>query len=142
VLGTDGEWTKLNPIGAFVPQRLIERSSDWTSDPATLGVTTSMSVNGAIINGTARTGPGTYTYQYLPASVPQITGGSGSTQSGTLTDVLHYYWSHDLRPDLRNWLDPNLAMLPWQHMSTYVSVTVSSPRWSRRRSARPSRART
>ena len=69
----------------------------------------SMSIDGAAITGTDRDNPLTIlNYQYLAASEPQITGGSGvSPQTETLTDVLHYYWSHDLRPgpgiaDLRN----------------------------------------
>jgi len=121
VMATDGEWTKLDPVYGFEPQRLLERATDWTVDPATQGVTTSMSVDGSPINGTERLTGAARTYQYLVASEPQITGGSGSTQTGTLTDVMQYYWSHDLRTDLRNSLDPtpnNRAF--WQHMSTYV----------------------
>jgi type IV pilus assembly protein PilY1 len=121
VLATDGEWTKLDPVLGFEPQRLLERASDWTTDPISEGVTTSMSVDGSPITGTERLTGVARSFQYLVGSEPQITGGSGSTQTGTLTDVMHYYWSHDLRSDLRNSLDPtpnNRAF--WQHMSTYV----------------------
>ena len=125
VLATDGEWTKLASVGAFKPQPLLERAADWTQgDPSTLGVTTSMSSTGTTINGSERLTGAPFTFDYVPANEPQITGGSG-TQTGTLTDVMHYYWSHDLRPtsatNLRNSIDPtpnNRAF--WQHMSTYV----------------------
>jgi type IV pilus assembly protein PilY1 len=121
VLATDGEWTKLDPIGGFEPQRLLERSTDWTVDPVSLGVTTSMSVNGSPITGSERLTNASRTFQYLVADEPQITGGSGSTQTGTLTDVMHYYWSHDLRADLRNSLDPSPNDRAfWQHLSAFV----------------------
>ena len=64
-------------------------------------------------------------YQYLVASEPQISGGFGNSQTETLTDVLHYYWSHDLRPtgpkNLKNSIKPtprNRAF--WQHMSSFI----------------------
>ncbi|MGZ8273421.1 MAG: pilus assembly protein [Burkholderiaceae bacterium] len=121
ILATDGEWTKLDPVGPFVPQSLLERASDWTVDPIASGVTTSMSVDGGIINGTERLTNAPRTFQYLAASEPQVTGGAGGTQTGTLTDVLHYYWSHDLRLDLRNSLDPSVRNRAfWQHLSSYV----------------------
>ncbi|MGB3428578.1 MAG: PilC/PilY family type IV pilus protein [Burkholderiaceae bacterium] len=129
VLATDGEWTKLDPVLGFEPQRLLERASDWTVDPIAQGVTTSMSVDGLAIAGTERLTGAARSFQYQVLTEPQITGGSGSTQTGTLTDVMHYYWSHDLRSDLRNSLDPtpnNRAF--WQHMSSYVvgyGVTAS-----------------
>jgi type IV pilus assembly protein PilY1 len=121
VLATDGEWTKLDPVLGFEPQRLLERASDWSTDPVAQGLTTSMSVDGTPIAGTERLTGAARNFQYMVGSEPQITGGAGSTQTGTLTDVMHYYWSHDLRTDLRNSLDPtpnNRAF--WQHMSTYV----------------------
>ena len=121
VLATDGEWTKLDPVGGFEPQRLLERGTDWTADPVTLGVTTSMSVDGSPITGSERLTGAIRNFQYLVASEPQSAGGSGSTQTGTLTDVMHYYWSHDLRGDLRNSLDPSPNDRAfWQHLSTYV----------------------
>lgn len=133
VLATDGEWTKLDPVFGFEPQRLLERASDWSTDPVAAGVTTSMSIDGTPITGTERLTGAARNFQYVVANEPQITGGAGSTQTGTLTDVMHYYWSHDLRPtgpdDLRNSLDPtpnNRAF--WQHMSSYVvgyGVTAS-----------------
>ena len=120
VLATDGEWTKLPTTLGFKPQPLLENSTDWSIDPATLGVTTSMGATGTTINGTERLTGAALTFDYVPANEPQITGGSG-TQTGTLTDVMHYYWSHDLRTDLRNSIDstPNNRAF-WQHMSSYV----------------------
>jgi type IV pilus assembly protein PilY1 len=120
VLATDGEWTKLDPIGAFEPQRLLERASDWSADPVAAGATTSMSTSGPLIAGTERLTNAPLSFTYVPGDEPQITGGSGA-QNGTLTDVMHYYWSRDLRSDLRNSLDvtpTNRAF--WQHLATYV----------------------
>lgn len=121
ILATDGEWTKLAPVAGFVPQRLIERASDWSVDPVASGATVSMSSDGPVITGTERITNAPRTFQYLAASEPQITGGPGGTQTGTLTDVMHYYWSRDLRTDLRNSLDPTVRNRAfWQHLSTYV----------------------
>jgi type IV pilus assembly protein PilY1 len=120
VLATDGEWTKLDPIGSFVPQRLLERASDWTVDPVATFVTHSTTRIGTTITGTLRDPPfSAQSFTYEPANEPQITG--GANQVGTLTDVLHHYWSNDLRPDLRNSITTtanNRAF--WQHMATYV----------------------
>ena len=122
VLATDGEWTKLPTTAGFTPQRLLERGGDFTTlDPLGSGsVTQSVSVMGPAITGTERLTNAPRSYTYDPAVEPQISGGSGA-QTGTLSDVLHYYWSRDLRSDLRNSIDPtpkNRAF--WQHMSSFV----------------------
>src|SRR5678815_1673189 len=97
-------------------------------------VSTSVSIDGPAITGIDRDPPfAPLNYQYLVASEPQISGGFGSSQSETLTDVLHYYWSHDLRDDLRNSIKStprNRAF--WQHMSSFivgygVTASVDSP---------------
>ncbi|MDQ3189047.1 MAG: PilC/PilY family type IV pilus protein [Pseudomonadota bacterium] len=133
LLATDGEWTRL-PAG----QPLLESPPLNTTLMPVGGpgsVSASMSVDGPAITGTDRDDPLTIlNFQYLAGSEPQITGGFGS-QTETLTDVLHYYWSHDLRPpvpaafNLRNSIKPtprNRAF--WQHMSSYIvgyGVTAS-----------------
>ena len=65
-----------------------------------------------------------YNYQYIPASEPHMSGGSGSTQTETLSDVLHYYWSRDLRSDPAQQAAESIPTPKnrafWQHMSTYV----------------------
>jgi type IV pilus assembly protein PilY1 len=64
------------------------------------------SVDGAII-----TGQGSQTgrdYQYLRTQEKALST-VGAAQNQTLADVSHYYWSHDLRPDLANVLRP----IPW-----------------------------
>jgi type IV pilus assembly protein PilY1 len=119
LLATDGEWTKLPAVGGFEPQRLLERPSDWSVSPVAAGVTTSMSTTGSPITGTERLTDAPLTFTYVPGDEPQITGGSG-TQTGTLTDVMHYYWSRDLRPDLRNSLNTSVNRAFWQHMANYV----------------------
>ncbi|HQR20264.1 MAG TPA: PilC/PilY family type IV pilus protein [Burkholderiaceae bacterium] len=124
VLATDGEWTRLQTSYGFTPQRLLERAGDFsTLDPAGTGgsVSNSLSTTGPAMTGSDRLTNAPKNYQYVPASEPQMSGGSGSTQTETLSDVLHYYWSRDLRSDLRNSIDPtpkNRAF--WQHMSSYV----------------------
>ena len=120
VLATDGEWTRL-PAG----QPLLESGSlagtrSPLANPGT--VSRSMSIDGPAITGTDRDPPfAALNYQYLVASEPQISGGFGSTQTETLTDVLHYYWTHDLRADLVNSIKStprNRAF--WQHMSGFI----------------------
>lgn len=123
VLATDGEWTRLPTTAGFTPQRLLERAGDFsTIDPLTAAdVSRSVNRDGPMTTGTDRLTSAPRTFQYVVASEPQISGGSGSTQSETLTDVLLYYWSRDLRSDLRNSIDPspkNRAF--WQHMSSFV----------------------
>ena len=81
-----------------------------------------MSVDGPLIDdGIDRdTGLDLPDYQYLRTSELAIYGGSGS-QDETLTDVLHYYWTHDMRPDLQDSLKKtprNRAF--WQHMSAFI----------------------
>jgi type IV pilus assembly protein PilY1 len=118
VLATDGEWTKVGPVGAFEPQRLLERASDWNVDPIGAGVTSSMSTTGPLITGTERDTGASLAFTFDPANEPQL---GSSAQTGTLTDVMHYYWSRDLRPDLRNSIlttPTNRAF--WQHMASYV----------------------
>ena len=124
LLATDGEWTRL-PSG----QPLLESGSlAGTRTPLSApgSVSKSMRINGPAITGNDRDPPfSPLNYQYLTASELQISGGFGSSQEETLTDVLHYYWSHDLRPpgpaDLKNSIKPtprNRAF--WQHMSSYI----------------------
>ena len=125
LLATDGEWTRL-PAG----QPLLESGSlagTRNPLPGPGSVSRSMSVDGSVISGNDRDPPfSPLSYQYLVASEPQISGGFGSSQQETLTDVLHYYWSHDLRPgpgptDLKNSIKPtprNRAF--WQHMSSFI----------------------
>ena len=52
-----------------------------------------MSVDGPALTGTDRDFGFALNYQYLVASEPQISGGFGSSQTETLTDVLLYYWN-------------------------------------------------
>jgi type IV pilus assembly protein PilY1 len=123
VLATDGEWTRLPTSFGFTPQRLLERAGDFsTLDPlGAPSVSVSLSTTGPAMTGSDRLTSVPRNYQYVPASEPQMSGGSGLTQTETLSDVLHYYWSRDLRSDLRNSIDPtpkNRAF--WQHMSTFV----------------------
>ena len=123
VLATDGEWTKL-PTGQ---PRIDDGATDFPGpgdNPVASGVTTSMSTPGAAINGILPNGsprpPPPFTYD--PAVEVQITGGSGS-QTATLTDVAHYYWSHDLRPQpaMKNGhQDSPTNRAFWQHLSTYI----------------------
>jgi hypothetical protein len=61
VLGTDGEWT--SSIPSEHSPSTVERASDWSVDPATLGD----DFHERRWRGnqrTARTGPGTYTFQH------------------------------------------------------------------------------
>jgi type IV pilus assembly protein PilY1 len=123
VLATDGEWTRLPTTAGFTPQRLLERAGDFSTLDPLLAADVSRSVNrdGPMMAGTDRLSNAPLSFQYLVASEPQISGGSGATQTETLTDVLFYYWSRDLRSDLRNSIDPspkNRAF--WQHMVTFV----------------------
>jgi type IV pilus assembly protein PilY1 len=123
VLATDGEWTRLPETFGFRPQRLLERGGDFsTLNPLGSGsVSASLSAMGPAQTGDDRLTGVPRSYQYDPALEPQMSGGSGTSQTETLSDVLHYYWSRDLRADLRNSIDPtpkNRAF--WQHMSTYV----------------------
>ena len=120
LLATDGEWTRL-PAG----QPLLEQGSlAGTRSPLGPGpgnVSVAMSIDGPVLTGTDRDTGFPLNFQYLAASEPQITGGFGSTQTETLTDVLVYYWNHDLRADLRNSIKStprNRAF--WQHMSSYI----------------------
>ncbi len=120
LLATDGEWTRLSS-----GQPRLESGPPFggTLSPLTGPgtVSNSMSTNGPALTGTDRDTGSPLNYQYLVASEPQISGGFGSTQTETLTDVLHYYWSHDVRDDLRNSIKTtprNRAF--WQHMSSYI----------------------
>jgi type IV pilus assembly protein PilY1 len=63
------------------------------------------------IDGTAISGAGNQagrSYQYLLTEELALSS-VGAAQNQTLADVAHYYWSHDLRPDLPNVLRP----APW-----------------------------
>lgn len=120
ILATDGEWTKLPG------QPQVDDGSTFTgaNDPVASGATTSMSTPGAAISGifpdgTARSSP----FTYDPAAEVHITGGPGGSQSTTLTDIAHYYWSHDLRPQIpmkNGLLDSPANRAFWQHLSTYI----------------------
>ena len=120
LLATDGEWTRLPVSQPLLESGPLAGTRSPLAGPGT--VSASMSVNGAAITGVDRDPPFTpLNYQYLVASEPQISGGFGSTQTETLTDVLHYYWSHDARSDLRNSIKStprNRAF--WQHVSAYI----------------------
>jgi len=128
VLGTDGEWTRLPDTSGFRPQRLLERGGDFSNlNPLGSGsVLTSLSTTGPTITGVDRDDPTIIKtpFTHVPASEPQLTGGSGSVQTETLSDVMYYYWSRDLRAGafpLRNSLKEttkNRAF--WQHLTTYV----------------------
>ncbi len=123
VLATDGEWTKLPTTAGFSPQRLLERAGDFsTLDPLSSGsVLTALGSLGPALTGSDRITSVPLSYSYDPAAEPHMSGGSGTTQTGTLSDVLSYYWSRDLRPDLRNSIQQtpkNRAF--WQHMSAFV----------------------
>ena len=121
LLATDGEWTRL----ASSQPRLESPPLVSTRSPLSPGshtVEKSMSLDGPLINdGVDRdTGLPLPPYQYVRSSEPAIYGGSG-TQTETLTDVLHYYWTQDMRPDLQDSLKPttrNRAF--WQHMSAFI----------------------
>ena len=129
LLPTDGEWTRVDPGTNPAPQPLVT-----TGNPNPLGQgggnrLTSDGVLGMAMTGTDKVTSSPLAYQYnpgLPAEQSYATG-SATTQTATLSDVIHYYWSHDLRPDLRNSIDrvpatASRAANPafWQHMSTYV----------------------
>lgn len=120
LLATDGEWTRLNS------QPRLEGGGFGSLSPAGSPGSTSvsMSVTGPLINdGTDRdTGVALPPYTFTPGSGEQhITGGFSSSDSRTLTDVLHYYWSHDLRNDLRDSLKTTARDRAfWQHMSAYI----------------------
>ncbi len=120
LLATDGEWTRL----ASSQPRLEMGSLAGTRIP--LGppgsVSRSMKIDGPLIDdGIDRdTGLDLPDYQYKTTTELAIYGGSGS-QDETLTDVLHYYWTHDMRPDLQDSLKTtarNRAF--WQHMSAFI----------------------
>jgi len=119
ILATDGEWTKLPG------QPNVEGGATFSGldDPVTSGATSSMSTPGAPIGGILPDGtPRSSPFVYNPAAEVQITGGSG-TQTTTLTDIAHYYWSHDLRPEatMKNGLvDSPTNRAFWQHLSTYI----------------------
>lgn len=132
LLATDGEWTRLSAGQPLLESGPLAGTRSPLASPGTVSV--SMSINGPAITGTDRDPPfAPLNYQYLVASEPQISGGFGSTQTETLTDVLHYYWTHDLRADLRNSIKStprNRAF--WQHMSSFivgygVIASVDSP---------------
>lgn len=122
VLATDGEWTKLTTT----PQpRIDDGATDFpgADNPISAGATVSLSVMGLPIsgflpNGTPRISP----FTYDPALEPHMSGGSGS-QTTTLSDIAHFYWSHDLRPEayMRNGLlDSPANRAFWQHLATYI----------------------
>ncbi len=124
LLATDGEWTRLDPGQTLLEKPPLIGTRSPAGGPGSVSV--SMSINGPAITGVDRDNPlVTLNYQYLVASEPQISGGSGSTQTETLTDVLHYYWAHDLRATGPSGLQNSLKPTPrnrafWQHMSSYI----------------------
>ena len=123
LLATDGEWTRL--AGA---QPLLLESPPLVSTRTPLGggpesVSRSVSRDGPALTGTDRDfGVSALNYQYLVASEPQISGGFGSSQTETLTDVLLVLLDTTIcAPDLRNSIKAtprNRAF--WQHMSSYI----------------------
>jgi len=121
VLATDGEWTAIPEVPLKAPaQPLIEKR---TPDPVGVG-------NGSNTAALATTGPtlqgaGMYnseTYTYDPKSEPQFsTDHFGVT--GTLTDVVMYWWNRDLRPAVPNSVQkrddyPNDSF--WQNVTSYI----------------------
>ena len=97
LLATDGEWTRLpgaQPLLESPP--LVSTRSPLS--PGSHTVSRSMSVDGPAMTGTDRDTGFPLNYQYLVASEPQISGGFGSSQTETLTDVLHYYWVQRYAP--------------------------------------------
>ena len=121
ILATDGGWTDESAH----PQ-IQSLGGIWGSGP-----TESDSVLGPPILGSG--GQSGRNYQYDPAA-EKVFGSASALQSSTFTDVAHFYWSHDLRPDLSNvkrpiaW--PGGAALgyptgyedpsTWQNMSTMI----------------------
>jgi len=120
LLATDGEWTRLSAGQPLLESGPLAGTRNPFPGPGS--VSRSMNSNAPAITGTDRDPPyGPLNFTYVWASEPQITGGFGSTDDQTLTDVLHYYWSRDLRSDLQNSLKTtprNRAF--WQHMSAYI----------------------
>ena len=107
LLPTDGEWTRVDPGTNPAPQPLVT-----SGNPNPLGQgggdrLTSDGVLGMSMTGTDKVTNSPLAYQYnpgLPAERSYATG-SATNQTATLSDVIHYYWSHDLRPDLRDSID-------------------------------------
>jgi len=131
LLATDGEWTKVNPGTTPEPQPLITNGSP--NRPGGGNVLRSDGEAGPLITGSDKVTGSALSYQYNPAAALEqsYATGSATTQNETLSDVIHYYWSHDLRDanntPLRNSIDrlpatASRAANPafWQHMSTFV----------------------
>lgn len=138
LLATDGEWTRVNPGTTPPPQPLIQN----------VGVPDPLGQGGTVLNADGAPGPAItgqdkitlspLNYQYDPAALSEQSYATGSSgQTATLSDVMMYYWSRDLRPQtdpnplldigLRNRMDriPATASKDgnpafWQHMSTFV----------------------
>lgn len=130
LMPTDGEWTKVNPGTSPEPQPLITQGSP--NRPGGGNVLTSDGVPGPVITGTDKVTGSPLSYQYNPGSAAEQSYATGSSaQPETLSDVIQYYWSHDLRDannvPLRNSIDrlPATASRTgnpafWQHMSTFI----------------------
>ncbi len=131
LLATDGEWTRLSAGQPTLESPPLISTRSPLVNPGS--VSRSMRIDGPAITGTDRDTGSALSYQYLAGSEPQITGGFGSSQEDTLTDVLHYYWSHDLRDTGNEPLRNSIKTTPrnrafWQHMSSYIvgyGVTAS-----------------
>ena len=128
LLATDGEWTKVDPGTNPPPQPLITNA---TPDPLGQGggtILTADGVMGPALTGSDKVTSSPLAYQYNPgAAIEQSYATGSSGQADTLSDVLHYYWSRDLRSDLRNSIDllpatASRAANPafWQHMSAFI----------------------
>ena len=89
ILATDGLWTDY----ASGQPRITTAYGATPGSPIESDAVTGPLIQG----GGAQAGRD---YQYTASSEP-VFGDYGS-QNGTLTDVAHYYWSRDLRPDLLN----------------------------------------
>ena len=128
LLATDGEWTRVDPGTTPPPQPLITNA---TPDPLGQGGGTILSSDGTMgpaLTGTDKVTGSPLAYQYNPgAAIEQSYATGSSSQTATLSDVIQYYWSRDLRDDLRNSIDrlpatASKAANPafWQHMSSFI----------------------
>ncbi len=113
IMITDGEWTRAPWVPAAPQQPLVENAGTPLNSLSTTGPTIA--------------GLGSATYTYNPATEVQFS--TNASPGGTLSDIAHYYWRTDLRPEpeMTNSLRPipptagsqgNPAF--WQHMTPYL----------------------